>query len=114
MIPPENLSFGRAPFAERCPPEFAPPDYQRLIQQPAFAEVANQCGHRFVGAREFFGEPAADVFGFTRPVEIPAPIEKLYVANALLHQSTGQQAIIGKTRVPWFRAVLLENRLRFA
>ena len=41
-------------------------------------------------------QAVADVFAGVRAVEIPAPVEKLHEADALLHQPPGQEDIVGQ------------------
>ena len=47
-------------------------------------------------------------------VEVPAPVEELHEAHALLDQPAGEQAVVGEARLARLGAVGLERLLRLA
>src|SRR5687768_7108628 len=94
MVAAENFSFGGAAFAERGAAEFAAPDDERVFEQTALAEITDERGDGFVGAGAFVREAVANVFAGTGAVEVPSPIEKLDVADALLDEAAREETVI--------------------
>lgn len=113
MIPAENLAVGGAAFPERSPAKLATPDHQRFIEQPPLFKITNErrdgTVHRGALVRQSIRQPG--IGGSS--MEIPAPVEELDEADPLLHETPGEQAIIGERSGARLRAVILEDVLGF-
>src|SRR5437867_938919 len=94
VIAAQNLAAGGAAFAEGCAAKFAAPDDQRVLQQSALTQVANERGHWFIHTRAFLREAVANVLDFLRPMKIPTPVKELHKTDALLDQPAREQTII--------------------
>jgi hypothetical protein len=95
------LAVGRAP-------EFAAPDDQRLIEQPALLEIGNERGAGLVGLLAFRAQTARKA-----AVMIPIAMAKLNEANAPLSESAREQAVVGITRFARRGPVEVEDFFRF-
>ena len=72
--------------------EFAAPNDQRVVQQPALLQVLDQRGGRLIGVAALAGDLRwADI------VLIPAAMEKLDEPHAALRQPAREQAIGGES-----------------
>ena len=107
-------ALGGAAFAEWCAAEFAAPHDERVVEQTALLQLADERGDGLVGSRHFASEAVLDFLVRIRAVEVPAPVEKLHETHALFEQAAREQAVIGKARLARFRAIIVEHLLRFA
>src|SRR5437764_1112396 len=104
---------GGAAFAERRSAELTAPDDERLVEQAAGLEVADEGAGGAVHGPAFGPEAVGDGLARIGAVEIPAPIVELHEAYALLDQAAGQEAIIGEAGGARLSAVHVENLPRF-
>ena len=110
VVAPEDLALGRAALAERRAAEFAAPDDERVLEQAAFLEVVDERHHRFVGRGHLGRQSVADVFLRAGAMEVPAPVEEVDEAYALLDEPTGEQAVVREAGLARLGAVGLERR----
>jgi hypothetical protein len=96
MIAPEDVAGRCATFAERRAAEFAAPDDERIVEQTTLAEVADERGHRPVGAGHLLRQAVTDILARSGAMEVPAPVEELHEAHPLLEQAAAEQAVVGK------------------
>ena len=100
----------RAGFDHGRPPKFSPPHNQRLFQQPPLLEIVDQAGNRFVSGPGMMVVILLQVsMGVPIVVVVRSARIDLDEANTSLHQSTSQQATIGKMSL----AVSFSSLLRF-
>ena len=88
--------------------EFAAPEHERVVEQPALLQVLAP------GRRRPDRCPCSScVRSFVEiAVLVPDFVEQLHEAHAALDQSPGQQAIVGERRLARLGAVHVENVLR--
>ena len=65
--------------------EFAAPDHQRRIEQPALLQVLDERRRCLVGLSRDAGEAGYDVVVAGSPMGVPAAMIKLHEAHAALH-----------------------------
>ena len=63
-----------------------------------------------VRAGHFARQTVADVLVGAGAVEVPAPVEELHVADALLDKPAREHAVVGKAGIAGLRAVSLQER----
>ena len=71
--------------------EFAAPDDQRLVEQPALLEVLDQAVAGLIDVAALVGQPAGDV-----GVRVPVVVVDLHEAHAALDHPPGQQRRVGE------------------
>ena len=82
-----------AALDHRRPPELAAPDDQRVVEHPAELQIADQGGDGLVHAAALVDQPLADVLAGAGAVEVPAPVEQVHEAHALLDQPAGRMKV---------------------
>src|SRR5688572_13190196 len=105
MIATEHIAGGRATLAKWRAAKLPAPHDERVLQQPALLEIADQRGYWLVRARHLLRQSVANIFFRTCPMEIPAPVEELHEPHTLLEEPPSQHAVVRKTRFARFRAV---------
>ena len=93
----------------RSAPKLRPNHDQGFIQQAAFPQISDQRRHRPVELPGLVGEAIEQA-----AVVIPALVEQLDKAHALLNKPPRQQAVVGQARCARFRTVSLQGRGWFA
>ena len=93
-----------ADLAHRRAPEFAAPDDQRVVQQSALLQVADQRGRGLVDFASYLIERLAEV-----GVMVPIGVIELHEAHAALHQAARQQAVVRVAGLARLGAVHLER-----
>src|SRR6185436_17870486 len=111
MVAAEELAAA-ALFVERSAAKLSTPDDERAIEQAALLQILEQGGDRSVDEFHLARQPLNDVGIDANAVEIPAPVVKLHVADPLLGEAAGQQAVVGKTGLAGHRPVRLQRLLR--
>ena len=101
-----------AVLAHRGAAEFAAPDDQRFIEQPALLEVVEQGGDRLVDLIALVDEALPKVGLRIGAVGVPAPVEELDEAHAALGEAAGEQAVVGEGFLTGGGAVFLVHRCR--
>src|SRR5437867_190495 len=91
---------GLAAFAHRCAPELAAPNHQRMIEQPAALQIANQRSSGLVDLLADLIERLADI-----GVMVPVGMIKLHEPYTALDEARREQAVIGVRRFPRLDAV---------
>ncbi len=109
VVAAEHLAVGGATFAEGGAAKLTAPDDQGVFQQAALFEVLDEGGHGFVGGGHFGGETIRDTGASAGAVEVPAPVEKVDEAGALLDEAAGEQAVVGEGGLAGFGAVGFEG-----
>src|SRR5262249_35919017 len=89
----------------RRPSEFAHPQDQRAVEQPALVEILNERTHRLIELRQLRLKRREAIL-----MEVPAPHRDLDEWHARLYQPPRHQTAAAKTR----RAVPLLHRRRLA
>ncbi len=86
-------SSGFANFAHGSPPEFSPPDDDRVIKQPALLEISHQRRARLVDILAFLGKVLLHVLRGTAVV-IPFGVVELDEAHPTLDQSAASRQFL--------------------
>ena len=94
------------PLHHRRAAELAPPDDQRVFQQPALLQVRDQGGTRLIGDLAICLDVVRQV-----AVLIPRLMKDLHKPDPALQQPARQQARIGERRLARLGAVQIENML---
>ena len=89
--------------------KFATPNDEGVIEHAALLEVVEQCGDGAVGFEAFFGEGGFEVVAVLGAVDVPAPVEELDEADALLGEAAGEEAVVGEGGFAGFCAVGFEG-----
>src|SRR5439155_15041640 len=88
--------------------EFAAPDHERVVQEPALLEVFNERGTGLVGVLALLLDALGQV-----AVLIPAPMIELNKPHAALGHAPGEQTVVGESAgLLHVGAVHLEHALR--
>lgn len=109
MVPAQNFTLGGSSFAEGCTTKLTTQNDQSFLKQSPLFEISDECGDGTVHRAALLGEAIADVFGRIGAVEIPAPIEQLYIANPLFNQAAGEEAVVTEGGFTQFDSVSLED-----
>ena len=91
----------------RCPAKFSAPDNECLVKKSPLFEIAQECMDRLIDFFALLGEMFDNIVCIASSMNIPAPIEKLDIANAAFYQSASQQTVVGKGGFPRLRTVEL-------
>ena len=108
MVASEDFAFRRTTFTERRAAEFATPDDQRLLEQTALLQVANQSGDRSIHRCTLVGQTVGQSAVRASAVEVPAPVKQLHKANARFDQPACQQTVVSQARFARSRSILLQ------
>src|SRR5439155_7239893 len=87
MIASEDLASGVPAFPKGSSAELTAPNHERVVEQTALAKLEYQRGNGFVHCRAFFRETVPNIFGVSRAVKIPTPIEELNKAHIFFNQA---------------------------
>src|SRR4051812_26696829 len=109
MIAPIGIAF--CCFLRiRSPSEFAAPDHERIVEQAALLEIANQSGGSLINVGGELWEPRIE-----SAVVIPIAVVELNEAHIAFGQAPREQAVVRKsTGFPGLFAVKVEHRFGFA
>lgn len=89
VVPAEDGTARRASLAERRAAELAGAEHERVVEEAAAIEILYQGCRRLVERGSLLRQPVADALVRTGPVEIPAPVEEMHEADALLDEPAG-------------------------
>src|ERR1019366_7637816 len=98
MIAAQVRAVRRSAFAERTAAKLARPDDDRLVQQPAMLQIANERGDGAIHRATLDRQARADVLAGAGAVKVPTPVVKLHEAHAALDEAARQQAIVREAR----------------
>ena len=112
VVAPEDGAARGAAFAEGRAAKLAAPDDEGVVEQAALLEVLDQGRRGLVRLRHLLGEAIADVFGGIRAVEVPAPVEEVDEADALLNEATCEQAVVGEAGFAGLGAIVSQTAAR--
>ena len=82
MITPKQLSFGCAPFAERCTTKLTTNNDQGIVKQSTLFQIFDQGGYGFIHGGTFSGQSITNVFIWIGSMEIPTPVKQLHKTHA--------------------------------
>ncbi len=112
VAPQELRSVAR--LVHRRAAELAAPHDQRRVEQAARLEVRHERRGRLVRLAAQVGQLLDDVLAEAGAVGIPTAVVELHEPHAAFHQSTREQAVVGKRGLSWLRAVEVVDRLGLA
>ena len=92
MIAPKKRLVSAAKLRHRRAAKLTAPDHERLVEQPAAAEIAHQRSDGLVHLAALPGELVEEVVARVRAVAVPAPVVELHEAHAALDEAPREQA----------------------
>ena len=107
MIATEVVLFDGA-LAVSGAAEFAAPDDESFVEEPALFEIGDEGGASLIGFQAFL----AEAFGETAMM-IPVAVAELDEADIAFGESASEEAIIGEAGSSWGGAVEIEDLLAF-
>src|SRR5690606_34724235 len=104
MVAAHASSECRARFDHGRAAEFAAPDHESLIEQPALFEVFDECGGRLIRLLTLAADSAFDI-----AVVVPTAVVAVHETHAALNEAPREEAVVREGGLAGFRAVHREG-----
>jgi hypothetical protein len=91
MIAPKEVLVSIAEFGDRRSSKLAAPNDERLIEQTASAEIANEGRNRLIHFAALLRKLRQEIIVRARAVSVPTPIVELHESHPALDESTREQ-----------------------